>query len=341
MFTNGNISKGLNAQEPLEIAERIYLFNQGDNEINMTECWSSKGYSLNNGIFIQDGTNLRQPFSGGYISVEKSGYYAQILGTQKPVPANTRRFLVVEGWISEEVQNQNAFAIILSRQKELAYTGGSTRYYNPQFKEQKLKFYIDISELGWDRMYIAIGASTEAGKMIGEGQTLFVSKVYLTDERYKSVVPLYNRGNDYSEYVTGQEYGTLVGWEAYTPGSGEESDYETPTFGSEYIELKTVSSNTKCRAVTSNLVDLTRIRQIGVLMDVVSIPSSGTPQVKLIIGERTFAQDITYTGDNIIMYTYEELVDPITGRVNLSPLTIGIETTGLLDVKVLAAWIEQ
>ena len=338
MFTGGTITNGLNAQKSFPVAERLYLFNQGDNKINATGCWENDGYSLFNGKTINRGNN---PHVLGYnlkITSPGNGQSACVLmGTQISIPANLKRYLVVEAKVSSQAAAAD-FSIILSKSKEIT-DDSATAYYSFSFKELFLKYYIDLSELsGFTRAYVSIAGGALANWT--SGAELEIRRLYLTEERQQHIVPLYNRGPDFNSYVEGGDADFLVGWEGHSDSYDEAATLETGDI------LLQASASKGSYARTIRGVDLNKIGKLNVLVDVIEYPTSGngSPFLYLCLLDETGTEIgfkrsvISATGTKQLMSAYMEMRNNNQLR---SKNRIGVRVTQGVTAKLYGVWIEQ
>lgn len=338
MFTGGTITNGLKAQKSFPVAERLYLFNQGDNKINTTGCWENEGYSLFNGKTINRGYN---PHVLGYnlkITSPGNGQSACVLmGTQISIPANLKRYLVVEAKVSSQAAAAD-FSIILSKTKEIS-DDSSTAFYSFSFKELFLKYYIDLSELsGFTRAYVSIAGGALANWT--SGAELEIRRIYLTEERQQHIVPIYNRGQDFNSYVEGGDADFLIGWE----GHGDSYDEAATLEAGDILLQATETKGSYARTIRS--IDLNKIGKLNVLVDITEYPTTGseTPFLYLSILDENGTEigfkrsAITATGTKQLMQAYMELKN---NNLLRSKNRIGIRVTKGVTAKLYGVWIEQ
>lgn len=277
MFTNGNISKGLKGINPNPVKERQYLYRYGKNLPEASGGWSASGYELYNGKTIQEGGNLR--VANSLMTITSPGNNSNkcvLLGTGIAVATLSKRYLVVEAVTSDNTAASN-FQIILSKSKELN-DDSSTVFYSFAFQETSLKYYIDLSELsGFTRAYIAIAGGATAN-WSAASVNLQVKSVYLTDYRNDSIIPLYNRGKDYSTRSEGDDADKLIGWEGYTAGT----TYVAGTLESNDMLLESTAD--KGSAVTmTRAADISKMSALKILYDVIELPASNSTTLTAII----------------------------------------------------------
>ena len=337
MFTGGPITKGLKAQREFPVAERLYLFNQGDNKINATGCWENSGYSLFNGKTINRGYNVRNLGWNMKITSPGNGQSACVLlGTQISIPANLKRYLVVEAKVSSQAAASD-FSIIISKSKELT-DDSATAYYSLPLKELFLKYYIDFSELsGFTRAYISIAGGALANWT--SGAELEIRRIYLTEEKQQHIVPLYNRGQDFNSYVEGGDADFLIGWEGYTAGT----TYEAATLESGDILLEgSASKGSYARTIRS--IDLNQIGKICAAIDVIEYPSAGTSYLYFCVIDEsgteigTIRTSIARTGVDQLQAGYMQIKN---NNLLRSKNRIGIKTSSGVKAKIYGVWIVQ
>lgn len=332
MYTNGPITKGFNGLEIPGIAERIYLFEEGNNKADLTGCWDSSGYSLFNSKTIVNGHNTRT--NANRLAIVSPGLgqpQCVLMGTQAPIPTKIKRYLAIEAQISDQYAASD-FKVIISKQKALA-EDTTTRYFHLGYQEEYLKFYIDLSELAdFTQAYIAI-AGGALGEYWNHAATLNITRIYLTNKRDDNIRLLYNRGNDYSSYSAGQNAGTLVGWEAVTGDI-----YVAPTFESEDIDL--AATDTKvCAIKTTRNVNLDQISGIYAYIDVYEKPE-GTQYIDLKLSdEGGWHTDTIVLGKQVVEWSHYALSQYYGSMMGERKITISAETG--IQMKIYAIWIEQ
>ena len=352
VYTNGNITKGLKAQEIPQTEERIYLYNYGDSEINMTDGWESDGYVVPDELstpgtnkVIIPGINTGNSYEAGAIQIESPGLGHRecvLIGTQVPIPTRAKRFLVIEAYLDlysgNIEQAQNDLDVVLATNKN--FSQGNRRYYHLSFDEQMLRFYIDLTEIEWNQVYVVVGGCIQFSTWDSD-INLHIVRIYLTNEKSKAIRPLYNRGADYSQYSFGQDYGTLVGWQGHEQALGETTTYVPPVFDTGYIEVAS-TSNDACRAETIRKVETKKIRKLCAYVEVTELPTEGNPELRLEWGSSLTAMvsqnvEVSATGKMVIELTHTEMYVGWNG----TEAYIGIETRGGLEAKVYAVWTEQ
>ena len=352
MYTNGNITKGLKAQEIPQTEERIYLYNYGDSEINMTDGWKADGYVVPDSLsssgankVIIPGDNTGDNDETGIIEIRSPGLGHRecvLLGTQVPIPAHVKRFLVIEATIDiytgTITQVRNDLDVVLATNRN--FSQGNRKYYHLNFEEQKLKFYIDLTEVEWNQVYVAVGGGIQFSTWDSDVR-LQISRIYLTNEKSTAIRPLYNRGNDYSQYSFGQDYGTLVGWQGHEQGTGETTTYVAPVFETGYIEVAS-TNNDACRAETIRTVETKKTRKTCAYVEVTELPAAGNPKLQLTWGSSRSGTvsktiEVSSTGKIMIELTHAEMY----AAWNAAEAYLGIETSGGLKAKVYAVWTEQ
>ena len=352
MYTNGNITKGLKAQEIPQTEERIYLYNYGDSEINMTDGWESDDYvvpdstaSPGTNKVIIPGINTGNSDEDGAIEIESPGLghtECVLIGTQVPIPTRAKRFLVIEAYLElysgTIEQARTNLDVVLATNKN--FSQGNRRYYHLSFDEQMLRYYIDLTAIEWNQVYVAVGGCIQYSTW-NSNVKLQIVRMYLTNEKSAAIRPLYNRGADYSQYSFGQDYGTLVGWQGHEQSLGESTTYVPPVFDTGYIEVAS-TSNDACRAETLRKVETKKIRKLCAYVEVTELPTEGNPKLSLTWGSSLTAivgknVEVSATGKIMIELTHTEMY----GVWNGTEAYIGIETRGGLKAKVYAVWTEQ
>lgn len=342
MYTDGRITKGLNGTGTPETAERIYLYNEGNNETNLTSGWSADGYVVidsGNYITVLEGENTRQQYNNNTPMVIASPGNQQrkavLLGTNARVPIGSKRYLVVEAKTEGGNPNSN-FCIILSQIKRLTkdYSGNPTKIITPP-DGVYTKWIYDLNYDGissWPRAYVSIVGGFRNAWDDGGVQVL-ISKVYLTDNIDDGIIPLYNRGNDFSEYAEGQNAGTLVGWES--GASASTPDYIDPTFADTHIVLASTGSKYSV-AKTSRQFNNTDMSKICVLVNVIS-KSSADSFIALIVGEHEISINIDSTGTRVLEWSYSMI--KLIGEIGTK--TIQIKAGLGITAKVISVWMEK
>ena len=339
MWIGGPITKGLRAQDKLVSDERIFLFSHGNNEVNLTQCWDQKGYSLYNGKTIVRGYNPHT--LGSNMEIESTGVgtsQSVLLGTQISVPTNLKRFLVVEAKVSDDTAAAD-FAIVLSKTKALT-NNVDTVFYTFSFKELFLKFYIDLSELsGFTRAYISIVGGAKLNW--ASGASLEVSKVYLTNYRHESIIPLYNRGNDFGTYVEGQDADALVGWEGYNAGGS----YEAASLEDGYIDFAATASKQSWARIL-NARSFNEINRLCLDYEPYEVPA-GSPHIYInmqnaagepaIITSTLLNGAITQGTRTVGFFNYLELRN---SDILLAKNRLAVGTSAGLKIKLYGVWVD-
>lgn len=265
MHTNGYTTKGFSTKTQYEIEERIYLFKNGNNMPNITGYWGKQNYELYNGKTIMEGD--LSPGPGGVLAINSLGNGSStcvLLGTSVPVSLTSKRYLVVEAKVSD-INAAQDFNVIVSRSKELS-DDSSTIFYSFAFKTLDLKFYIDLSEItSLTKAYIAIAGGAMQNWRTG-GTSLSVKSIYLTDIRYNSsILPFYNRGQDYNSPIERGDADYLIGWE-----SAPSQYYEPMTLESDYVSL--IPSFAKPAGVqTIRSLDINALTSLNILFEITEI----------------------------------------------------------------------
>ena len=336
MFTNGYTTKGLKGLVNNPLEERKYLFRLGKNMPDASGGWSAAGYELYNGKTVQEGSNMRTANSRMNINSPGNGSnVCVLLGTGIAVPTLIKRYLVIEAVISDFTASNN-YQIALSKTKELN-DDSSTAFYSFAFQETTLKYYIDLSELsGFTRAYIAIMGGAMAAWTSGS-VGLQINYIYLTDHREDSIVPLYNRGKDYSNRIEGEDADKLIGWEGYT---GSET-YEAATLETNDI-LFEGTADKGSGVVTTRAVDISKMGSLKVLFETLELPAGGTSTLTVIVKDQNGTNlynaetNITSIGKATKSMLYFTLKQYILEK-NKIAITFGAGT----KAKVYAVWIEQ
>lgn len=337
MFTGGPITKGLKAQRVFSIAERLYLFNQGDNKINTTGCWDNTGYSLFNGKTVNRGYNVHNVGYNMKITSPGNGQSACVLmGTQISVPANARRYLVIEAKVTDQSAASD-FSIILSKSKEIT-DDSSTAFYSFSFKETFLKYYIDLSELSnFTRAFVSVAGGVLANW--SSGAELEIRRIYLTEDREQHIVPIYNRGQDFNTYSEGGDADFLVGWEGYTAGT----TYEAATLETSDISLQGSSSKGSA-ARTIRSLDLNKIGKLCAEYEVIEMPSSGSPKAYIALLDESGTEigyiqtSITATGLTQASASYMQYRN---NNMLRNKNRVAFKVSAGVTAKLYAVWIEQ
>ena len=277
MFTNGYTTKGIKGLSNNPIEKREYLYRLGNNLPDASGGWSASGYELYNGKTIEEGRNLRIANSQMLIGSPGNGSNKCILlGTGISIPTLIKRYLVIEARISNAAAADN-YKIALSKTKELN-DDSSTVFYSFPFQETKLKCYIDLSELsGFTRAYIAITGGAMATWTDGT-VSLQIDNIYLTNHREDTIIPLYNRGQDYSNWIEKEDTNKLIGWEGYTAGT----TYVAGTLESNDMLLESAVDKGS-GVVMTRAADISKMSALKILYDVIELPASNSTTLTAII----------------------------------------------------------
>lgn len=336
MFTSGYITRGLKGIVTNPLEKRIFLYRSGKNMPEKTGCWSADDYSIFNGKTIQAGSNLR--IVGSIMTISSPGNGSPtcvLLGTGIAVPVLQKRYLVVEAIISDRTAAEN-YKIILSKTKEIT-DDSSTVFYAFSFQETTLKYYIDLNELsGFTKAYIAIAGGATANWTKGS-VNLQIKNIYLTDNRFDSIVPLYNRGNDYSNYSEGMDADYLIGWEGY-PAS---ASMVPGTLETGYMMLESTADKASGVLMTRSF-DIGKCSNIKIKYEITELPETGTKElVTHILAESgSNLHDITETLTNTGTFTKNITYNAAKNGLRLKN-KIGITASAGVKAKIIAVWFEQ
>ena len=226
----GAITKGIKALPKLPIEERIYLFCNGLQFEGATGGIPAPvdNYSLyNNRPLRAAGVADDGDFQQIWIYKYSTGGTCTLAGTDKKVNLAQKRFLAFDA-IAISGADSNDFRVIVSKTKDLG-DDQNTAYYSFTLSETRKTYYIDLKELNFTEGYICFagGALTNWSGTAG----FYITRVYLTNQKYSAIKVLYNRGDDQSTA------NPPIGWEGFTNGS-----YDAATLETDHIEFRSSAS---------------------------------------------------------------------------------------------------
>lgn len=330
MFTNGNISRGINTQKRMGTEERIYLYCRGRKNAGVTGGWETAGYSNEINARVISNPKERATlnswidttswfiFPSPSASEQTSNCF--VIGTRMQIDTSLKRYLVIEG--KAGINSATDMTVKLSRTKDLEDDG----QYNLEFETEYRKRYIDLREDGniSGMRYIVLAAGLNGWTNPTEYD---IKRVYLTNQKESDIEVLYNRGDNKN----------IAMWQE-APGS-----QLSPTFQSDCIEMYS-ADNKECEIITGrNLKNLYTKRYLGILYNGVEINDAAQAGLGFAIeeaatGTRVASAGATpHAGLNRLNFEVHKY-----GDVLLQPMDyqIIISINASHKIKILAIWLE-